>query len=319
MLANFEFAEKSFLLKSEVLKLADNEAKNSKDALSPLSPKSLTIIMSDIWNGKVRIVRRRVDKQKQLFTYSNLKKRTRAVENSDLNGFETLMRLTPPAGWVMVRNNSEFSYLKLENKSFHNQRQVSELTVKLSCSGEITCGLKRNGFFVEDLKKHLNIGTLLEHLQTHEQVTLFLELFSCSSPCSGITMDAGEEIFVAVPHVIGNYQDLGTDQRKIVIFAAGCKLISLKGHSCLSCCHLKKVFTRRKKRKQGKANGGLKFRTNKRFLTRDEILLQLKKVQSEKRNAEKKAQFWKEKFMSLSNEIDTNSSDDQDDPASDEQ
>jgi len=306
LLANFEFSENQCVFATkEILNLADVDKENSND--TPLNSRSLGHIVSDIWKDRVRLVKRGSAGQRQTF-FLNLKRKAIRAGISMNNGVESLDNFEPPAGWTVIRNDMEFSYLKIENTTFQNQRQITELSVISNCSGQIAYGMKCHGSFIADLKKHFGIGTILNHLQIQEEVALFIEFLSCSSLCSGISVAEGEEMSAMVPHVIGNYEDLCTKEEKLIAYAAECKLIAPPGFYCSACSHLKKIDKNRKKRKEARIE--MKPQTNKRYLSKYDVLWQLRKEQKAKRNAEKRVQYWKQKFDDQCIEMDKEDHDD---------
>lgn len=209
VLANFEFAVNGTVSTREMLKFAENEKENCNG--NPLTSYALGHIISNVWSEKVKVVKRG-EAEQRIFIYLNLKRKTKAIQNPTQGGndFESLVNFEPPAGWTVTRNNMELCYLKVENTSFRNQREITELLVRL-CPSQIKFGMKHHGLFVQYLKKHFNLGTILSLLNLQEQVALFLEFLSCSSICSGITITEEDGISAMIPHVIGNYRDLSNN------------------------------------------------------------------------------------------------------------
>lgn len=114
----------------------------------------------------------------------------------------------------------------------------------------------------------------------------------------------GEKVSTLLPHTIGTWSDLAdpTEGIQTRVFSSTCLIVCNSGAPCQNCGRLKTVEGQRKARRDSR--GAVYPASNKRFLTREELLDQLKKEQTRRRNAETREQYWRDKFNSEALEID---------------
>ena len=80
--------------------------------------------------------------------------------------------------------------------------------------------------------------------------------------------------------------------------ARGCShAIALCGPSqiCNNCSRLRLQYNKRKRRKESQME--IHPKCNKRYMTKEELAMQLKNEQKVRRNAEKREEYWQEKFQ----------------------
>jgi hypothetical protein len=126
----------------------------------------------------------------------------------------------------------------------------------------------------------LDMGAAMRVLSVREQVSLMLKFISTSFICPGILVPDGEEISAIVPHLFGMYEDHSSNTTEMIAYSKKCKIISPPHSKCSACSNLQKIDKNRKKRKI--ENKEIKPSTNKRYLSKEEIVSQLKKEQKAK-------------------------------------
>ena len=299
MLANFDYSKNSRTSVTDILNLAEGEKENvTISNCVQLSSFTLGAIVNDIWNEGVRKVKRGPVNRRQTF-YKNLQRKVQVVGIDKEFNIESLDSFVPPLGWNLDKNvKEEFTYLRIEHTHFMNSRQITELTVRmLDC--KLVFLLKCHGCSINLKEMHdLEMGGTMRVLSVKEQVSLMLEFISTSSICPGILVPDGEEISAIVPHVFGMYEDRASNTTQMIAYSKKCKIISPPHSKCSACSNLQKIDKNRKKRKIEQKE--IKPSTNKRYLTTEEIVSQLKKEQKVKKNAEKREKYWKEKFDKFS-------------------
>jgi hypothetical protein len=290
---------------TEILNLADSEKENVNcfDSNVKLSPNTLGAIVRDVWKGRVLWVKRGPLKRKQTF-FLNLKRKLQVIEyNQTLikSGLESLEDLEPPMGWTVLKKNNEFTYLRIEHSNFRSHRQITELSVRMS-DGKLDFKLKRHGCAIDLKKMHnLEMGSVMRGLSVKDEVALIIDFISSSYICTGILIPTGEEVSAMVPHVFGEYEDLLGNIKEHVAYAADCKIISAPGTYCSACSYLQILDRRRKKRKIERNE--IKPNTNKRYLSKEDVVSQLKQEQNAKKNAERREHYWRQKFENQSLKI----------------
>ena len=125
--------------------------------------------------------------------------------------------------------------------------------------------------------------------------------------CRGIPLE-DESIITINPNPTGQFTDLSdsTLKRETRAFSMKCQVISTGTDSqCKHCKGLKKVNNQRKSRKEKRPPPPPLPPTNcnKRFMSEDEVVEQLKEESRKRRNAESSESYWKEKFTSEALEL----------------
>ncbi|KAK2555828.1 hypothetical protein P5673_022469, partial [Acropora cervicornis] len=124
-----------------------------------------------------------------------------------------------------------------------------------------------------------------------------LDYVQNSSLCTGISLPEGESIQALVPHVRGSFKDLGNENmpKTTITFSAKCKIFAVSGASCSECNYLLKLHNRKTQRREKRM--GISRNCNKRYLTKEDVVLQLNQERKQRLNAEKREKYWKEKFL----------------------
>lgn len=123
--------------------------------------------------------------------------------------------------------------------------------------------------------------------------------------CLGIPLEEGETMSALIPHITGKLSDVTDLEKKAETrsFSSTCQIISngVALH-CANCRHLKFVDRQRKSRSEKRKS--VNPRCNKRFLSKEEIMQQLKEETKLRKNAEMREQYWREKFDAEALEMD---------------
>lgn len=112
-----------------------------------------------------------------------------------------------------------------------------------------------------------------------------------------VALDYGESIQALFPHVTGSFKDLGNENmpKTTITFSAKCKIFAVSGASCSECNYLLKLHNRKTQRQEKRM--GISRNCNKRYLTKEDVVLQLNRERKQRLNAEKREKYWKEKFL----------------------
>ena len=134
----------------------------------------------------------------------------------------------------------------------------------------------------------------LSALSVQGQVSLALDYIQKSSLCTGFVLPEGESIKAFVPHVSGLYNDLSNDDHdnNDLVFFAKCQIFGVPGARCSECNKLFKNQNVKRQRKERRI--GINLKCNKRYLSKEEVVLQLKQERSNKINAEKREKYWRD-------------------------
>ena len=113
----------------------------------------------------------------------------------------------------------------------------------------------------------------------------------------GISLPEGESIQALVPHVTGSFKDLGKENmpKTTITFSAKCKIFAVSGAPCSECNYLLKLHNRKTQRREKRM--GISRNCNKRYLRKEDVVLQLNQERKQRLNAEKREKYWKEKFL----------------------
>ena len=296
------------------------EDKENLQWTSALTRNSLGSIIADVWGEKVQRVRRGNRNNRQ-YGYLNLKQKQSythchrdeeildSMQKASTLAIEELVDdMDLPAGWnyEVVRKGLVvfFRRLKLE---IDGQRVSLELSVEMS-GQQPNFNIKSHGCQV-DLEDYVACFNSESNLK--EQILLILTYIDESKLCRGILLCEGEEIKALIPHVrAGELSYLSDPEKKAErrSFSLACQIISPgTNFQCTNCVHLKKVDRQRKSRKESRPS--INPRCNKRYLSKEEVIEQLKDETKVRRNAQMREKFWKEKFLAEAIEIEDDDDD----------
>ena len=86
------------------------------------------------------------------------------------------------------------------------------------------------------------------------------------------------------------------------MYSECCQVLSTHGENCRNCGRLKSVNSQNQRDRSKRES--IKCQRNKRFLSREELLEEIREEQQKGRNAELRANYWQEKFNSEAIEVD---------------
>ena len=296
LLWNYEYCEKSVLEASEILSRAYDEKENFAGKLSSVL---LGRIVNDLWDDKVKLARRGPRKDRRT-CYLNLRCKE-DVSLTELPG-ETFdefrgSSLEMERGWSRMSDSpNNVSFLRFESCSFNNQRFSTEVKITKLSSSEISYSLISHGC-ESDIGKFMDIS-YIERYPLSQRINLILAFVNNAKFCKGTTLEDGET--TTLPHVTGQYVDFSKGKESEVetrVFSDNCNIITVKdGTCCANCRNIKILGSRAKCRRL--ARDSIHSHTNKRYLSKSEVVQQLAKERQARQNAEKRERYWREKFDS---------------------
>ena len=189
----------------------------------------------------------------------------------------------------MVTHKTDFvSFVHPEKWEFSNVTAVTEVVMsKTANSANAFITIKAHG-----CQKDLSDVHSLSVLSVQGQVSLALEYIQKSSFCNGFALPKGESIKAFVPYVSGLYNDLSNDGQDNInlVFTVKYKIFGVPGACCSECNKLFKIQNVKRQRKERSIS--IKPKCNKWYLSKEEVVLQLKQERSNKINAEKREKYW---------------------------
>ena len=299
-LANYEYAESSVTFLSDILLHSESE----KEML--LTVVTIGKLVTDCFGGKVKRVKRGPKTGTRKIGYLNLGKKVTPKERhqpnqEDMNSDNIIKFTKLPVGWYPKKNGpNQVSFIRFENWEFAGRRVILELALtRMQESGDWEFVLKSHGSKVILSKEELGIqvqdadrGAMFPE----QQLQLTLEFLETSATCKGMLLGK-ETVIATIPHSSGTYMDLkwdsesGEEQRA---FALDCKIAVNWMHTnncCTRCAKLIAASRTRTKRKETQRS--VSVYTNKRFLTKEEVLQQLNEERIAKHNAINREKYWR--------------------------
>lgn len=294
LLANYAYQEGAVTPIQDMIDHAEQSKENSSG--SYLSYSSLGLLVHDVWPGSIQKVKRGPRKQQQN-VYLNLSRNDPAPAPKQHQCWiplsHELAGISIPSDWKMMTDKSNFvSFVRPEKWEFNNVRAVTEVVVsKPANSANAFITIKAHG-----CQKDLSDVPGLSSLSVQGQVSLALEYIQKSSFCNGFALPEGESIQAFVPHVSGLYNDLSNDGQDNIslVFSSQCKIFAVAGARCSECNKVFKMQNKKRQRKEKRI--GINPKCNKRYLAKEEVVLQLKKERSNRINAERREKYWRDKF-----------------------
>lgn len=100
-----------------------------------------------------------------------------------------------------------------------------------------------------------------------------------------------------VPRVTGSFKDLRNENtlKTTITFSPKCKAFAVPGASCSECNYLLKLHNHKMQRREKLM--GISRNCNKRYLTKEDVVLQLNQERKQRLNAEKREKYRKNKFL----------------------
>ena len=272
-------------------------SKSDKENMSsPLDNACLGRIISSLWQGKVRSVQKGPRKN-QKRGYLNLRKKTVEIDVEQRMGNDLLPNIDLPRGWQLEITHSNLACIyRRDPLEFNGQRLTLELELDLSSRDNREFIIKSQVFKVEFTTLMSNAS--IAGLSLHEQINYILEYLQNSTVCRGIPLQEGETIISLTPHFTGDMEELsGSKGKESRAFSAKCLVISTGNDAqCKNCKILKKVNSQRVARRESRTFDTPDARSNKKFLSKEEVVRQLSDERRKKKNAERRSTYWQEKF-----------------------
>lgn len=254
-------------------------------------------IIMDVWGGKVKFVKRGPRNNRQS-AYLNLKKAEGQEENSSHSVGLALDDMCLPQGWTgeCVRQ-CHYIFSRKERKEFNAQRLTLELSVELRRSSDAIYLIRSHGC-VTDLRSVLQInGSTARSFQ--QQISSILQFLDSVPICLGFVLE-GETVTTLSPYTTGQLRDLSdsANEPETRVFSTSCQVVFSTGEQCPNCGRLRAVNKQRQKRIAGRQS--IAPNCNKRYLSREELVDQLRQEKLRSRNAEVREMYWREKCISES-------------------
>ncbi|CAB3976752.1 Hypothetical predicted protein [Paramuricea clavata] len=314
LLSNYEFSE-GFYMKGEDIIDESNAVKENISSGLPLGKKALGTAIKELWNGKIKLLRKG-SRQERQYVYVNIKKKSITLQQPlPDDPFEMIMNtqeMKIPPGWISVSDSvNKINFIRNEKWAFRNDRVMTELSIIKCESNEVKYSISSHGQEV-DIKDVLENAGIMDRPPA-DRIFCILTLLDQCNLCQGVPVSNTDSIITLVDHEFGAFEDLSTVSATTSItkqyraFSSKCKVIS-SGKCCAGCQYLHKIDLKRKHRKSEIVT--IKPRTNKWYLTKEEVITQLDKEGQKRVNAEKREIYWREKFKSEALEMDVDDNDD---------
>ena len=274
-----------------------------------------SMLLNDIWGGKVKKVRRghRINRKRFYLNVACKQTQVRPCDYDLTVGFEQLTKddvFILPKGWFKIVDNPyRICFVRPETWEFDNQRIYTEMIMELSAE-------KKVAYFVKSHSRELNLSSLnveriIEDLTIHEQAELILNFVNNSKLCLGCRVSEDDSVISTLPHQSGVFKSLSSTEIPLQngAFSSKCQLFnSSRRKPCLKCTRILRSDKQRKHRRETRKS--IDKCCNKRYLTKEEIHLQLKEQRKLNR---KNLQENGEGQSSESEDDDSMSQDDSDD------
>ena len=257
---------------------------------------SLGLLVHNVWPGSIQKVKRGPRKQQQN-VYLNLSRNDLAPKQHQ-DGIplsHELAGISIPSDWEMMSDKTNFvSFIHPEKWELNNVRAVTEVVVsKTANSANAFVTHKAHG-----CQRDLPVSDVAGLLQfsVQSQVSLALEYVQKSTVRNGFALLEGESIQAFVPLVSGLYNNVSNDGQDNIylVFSSKCKIFAIP-RACYSECN--KVFKLQNVKRQHKVKCiGINPKCNKQYLSKEEVVLQLKQERSNRINAERREKYWRDKL-----------------------
>ena len=211
-------------------------------------------------------------------------------------------------GWSKVSDNANnMSLLGFESCSFNNHRlstevKITQLSSESSC--RICYSLISHGC-ESDIGKFMDIS-YIERYPLSQRINFILAFIDNAKLCKGTTLEHGET--TTLPYTTGQYvvfteeTDSNGKLSKTRVFSKNCNIITVQDRTCCSNCRNIKLLGSQAKHRR-LSRDSIHSHTNKRYLSKSEVVQQLAKEREQRQNGEKRECYWREKFNSQCFEI----------------
>ena len=188
-----------------------------------------------------------------------------------------------------------YIFARKERKEFNTQRLTLELSVELPPSSDAIYHIRSHGCVT-------NLGSVLQingstARSFPEQISRILQFLDSAPICLGFVLE-GETVTTLSPYTTGQLRDLSDSAKdpETRVFSTSCQVICSSGEQCPNCCRLRAVNNQRQKRNSSKQF--IAPTCNKRYLSREELVDQLRQEKLSSSNAEMREMYWREKCVS---------------------
>ena len=300
---NYVISEGSVVACRDVIEHSEKD-RDSLEIAVPLVSHTLAMVVRDTWGEKVKKVKRgpRNNQKPSLLNVAHKQNQARGLD-PDLNQeFQELVQdysLILPKGWFkIVDRQNRVSFVRPETWEFDNQRIYTEIVIELSMEQNVTYLINSHGS--EFNLSHLNIEKVMQDLPIKTQAETIIKFAENLKMCSGYRLSGDGAIMAMTPHRAGIFRSLSNNEilPQTGAFSSKCQLFHFAGGQCFKCHKLGSADKRRKKRREKQQS--IHSNCNKRYLTKEEIQLQLK----EEKKLKKKVLEEKEKAESSESEDD---------------
>ncbi len=216
----------------------------------------------------------------------------------------------PPCGWSLVCDGShgtaKGSLIRLEGWEFQNRRVATEIKYEYR-GGRTTYQLHCTGRSLDIDKLYLGLDTT-NPARILPDLYWLGTLFDCTKLCAGIEIHSN--VLTRLSYQVGEVTDCTNIAKETRMFSNDCGLLlNHTGTShCSMCTKLLKIENQCRKRKHSKDT--IDNCCNKKYLTKNDVQIQLNKAQHEKKKAMMREKYWQSKFHELTIEMDDEDSGD---------
>lgn len=176
LLSNYEIFDGALLARKDILE-ETNQVKENVSGCVPLACRNLSLAVKELWDGKVKIVRRG-ERQNQQFFYLNLKKKSSQLQPTStaigMNDSVALLFSSHelPVNWASVVDcGNRLNFIRLENWAYRQNRVKIELSVTKTAPSEFNFSISSRGREIE-IDNLLQIKTLAEQSLKERVITL---------------------------------------------------------------------------------------------------------------------------------------------------
>lgn len=159
------------LARKEILE-ESTQVKENVSCDEPLTCRSLSLAMKDLWDGRIKIVRRGERKNQQFF-YVNIRKKSNQSQPAPNNEFSSLFSNNDfPTNWSFIADNqNRVNFIRLENWTYRQNRVKTELSVTKTAAGAIEYSISCRGQEVE-INTLVQSNTLAEQSLKEKVITI---------------------------------------------------------------------------------------------------------------------------------------------------
>ena len=280
--ANYEHFVPGVIEGNEII----SEASKVKDDFpTELNSVSLGRIISELWGQKVTKTKRGPSNDRR-GCYLNL--RRRVISQAAQETFEEFMKSEMKFGgrWSKISDHSNsISIIRYESWSLDNRRVTTEIRLTQLSQSELRYTLISHGCEI-DLANVIDIKTIERH-KLSDRIKLIVSLIDNSHLCRGASLAEDEP---SMNNVVGKYVDFTNGYKEETkVFSRNCFIINRpEGKCCYQCSKIKNYCSRAKKRRLSRDE--VHPKTNKRYMSKEEIAQQLRREKRQKKNLDENSE-----------------------------